>query len=62
MLIPSEPSFQVEAWVFERSPAELKRAFQDAQRKRDQGQASLPSLLARGFSLEIVEGKGYVGS
>ena len=38
VLIPNEPNFQVADWVFERSPAELKRAVQDAQRKREQSQ------------------------
>ena len=40
VLIPNEPNFKVEDWVFERSPAELKRAVQDAQRKREQNQVS----------------------
>ena len=38
VLIPAEQNYHVEAWVYERSPQELKQAVQAAQRKRELGE------------------------
>lgn len=38
VLIPAEQNYQVEDWVFERSPQELKQAVKAAQRKREMGE------------------------
>ena len=44
VLIPAEQNYHVEAWVYERSPQELKQAVQAAQRKRELGEVGLRLL------------------